>query len=214
MHFSVNYSQYIIPKANNKSRTDIFVVSTLHPYLGHNFGTLCQHPVYGWLFSRLYSRLSLSSLLILWLFQEYLLLYQFLWRERRAVPHPSAVCSGPALMELNLSWGHNVTLTHNCQTNALICQNSVSGKIIHNSSIPLSVCMCCWNVLWFLAWLGLCRNTQCCHCLDSIKCKRTLSNFGQHFTVFDYPIFLLIWGWWSCMCKNLKFDTVSLFWRS
>lgn len=95
---------------------------------------------------RIYSRLSLTSLLIQWLFQEYLLLYQFLWRERRAVPHPSAVCSGPALIELNLSSGHKVTLTHNCQTNALICQNSVSGKIIHNSSIPLSACItgtCC-----------------------------------------------------------------------
>ncbi len=90
------------------------------------------------------------------------------------MPHPSAVCSGPALIELNLSSGHKVTLTHNCQTNALICQNSVSGKIIHNSSIPLSVCMHSWNVLWFLAWLTLCRNPHCCCCLDLIKCKRTL----------------------------------------
>lgn len=121
----------------------------------------------GWI----YSGLSLTSLLILWLFQEYLLLYQFLWREKRAVPHPSSVCSDPKLIELNLPSGHKVTLTHNCQTNALICQNRVSGKIIHNSSIPLSVCMCCWNALWFLAWLALCRNT---HCLDPIKCKKNL----------------------------------------
>ncbi len=116
----------------------------------------------------IYSRLSLTSLLIRWLFQEYLLLYQFLWRERRAEPHPSAVCSGPALIELNLSSGHKVTLTHNCQTNALNCQNSVSGKIIHNSSIPLSACItgtCC----------GFLHGSvfRCC-CLDLIKCKRTL----------------------------------------
>lgn len=171
----MNYSQYIIPKANNKSRTDIFVVSTLHPYLGHNFGTLCQHPVYGWLFSRLDLLSSLPHI------SSHSVAFPgippaisiSLAYEGRAVPHPSAVCSGPALIELNLSSGHKVTLTHNCQTNALICQNSVSGKIIHNSSIPLSVCMCCWNVLWFLAWLALCRNTQRCHCLDPIKCKRT-----------------------------------------
>lgn len=50
-HFSVNYLQYIIPKANIKTRTDI--VGTSHPYLGHDFGTLWQHPVHGWLFSRL-----------------------------------------------------------------------------------------------------------------------------------------------------------------
>lgn len=48
------------------------------------------------------------------------------WEARGA--SSSAVCSGTALIELNLSSGHKVALTHNCQTNALICQNSASGK--------------------------------------------------------------------------------------
>lgn len=155
MHFSVNYSQYIIPKANNKSRTDIF-----SQHFASIFGP------------RFWYLVSTSSLRLTFLQAGFTLvspshLFSFCGFSRNTSCYINfsgvrgelcliPLLSVPALLiELNLSWGHKVTLTHNCQTNAPICQNSVSGKIIHNSSIPLSVCMCCWNVLWFLAWLGL-----------------------------------------------------------